>query len=75
MKLLPLSAVALCVGGCSNTPFVHRDSGNELVRQGVYATRDAIDAGRFDQADDYSAQTVKLVPPPRRRIIVRPISK
>ena len=45
----------------------------ETISQGVYAVNDGLNKGRYDVSFRYSAELVKLVPPPEKRIEVKPI--
>jgi predicted nuclease with TOPRIM domain len=47
---------------------------SEVLSQGVYATNDSINVGRFDLAKTYSDQTIRIVPPPIGRIKIKPLS-
>ena len=51
--------------GCS-TPLAEREK--DAVSSGVYATKDSIDASRYDLAKHYINETTRLVPPPKKRI-------
>lgn len=68
-KLLPLVAIAMV--GCASTGQQDR----ETLARGIYATQDAMDAGRFDLADKYAHETTLLIPPPKHRIPVIQIDK
>lgn len=57
--------------GCT----VYTEKQSESLSQAVYATKDSIDCGRFDLADEYSTQTTRIVRPPKKRIEVLPIYK
>lgn len=65
--LLPVAAVIFT--GCSSLP----SDQSEAVRRGIYAARDASDAGRFDLSDRYLHDTARLVPPPKTPIHIRPV--
>ena len=43
------------------------------LSKAVYATRDNMDAGRFDLAYQYSGEAVRLIGPPKERIPTKPI--
>lgn len=62
--------ILLLLTGCTS---VQEAPINETQRQAVYATHDAISAGRFDQADQFSTIAVQLIPPPKTRIPIFPI--
>ena len=57
--------------GCT----VYTEKQTESLSQAVYATKDSIDCGRFDLADEYSTQSTRIVKPPKKRIEVLPIYK
>ena len=63
----------ICVFFSSCTVYTEKQS--EALSQAVYATKDSIDCGRFELADDYSTQSTRLVKPPKKRIEVVPIYK
>lgn len=71
MLLMILAAFS----GCSLLPVRHDTKGAELVSQSVWAVYDSINAGRFDLADEYSGQSVRLVPAPKNRIPIQPINR
>ena len=43
------------------------------LSEAVYATRDSMDAGRFDLAYKYSNEAARLVSPPKKRIPIASI--
>jgi hypothetical protein len=57
--------------GCT----VYTEKQTESLSQAVYATKDSIDCGRFDLADEYSTQSTRIVKPPKKRIEILPIYK
>lgn len=63
---LILGCVLVNLTGC--TSLVQRK--NEQVSKLSYAVSDSIHKGRFDLASSYSAQLNKLVPPPKKKIVV-----
>ena len=46
---------------------------SEALSQTVYATQDSLDHGRFELAEKYSELTVRIVKPPKKRIVIAPI--
>lgn len=48
---------------------------NDKLSQSVFAVNDSIHAGRFDLAEDYSDQSIKLIVPPQKRIVIKQILK
>lgn len=44
------------------------------LSRAVYSTEKAIRAGRYDLAARYSEQTVRLIPPPKKKPVVSPIT-
>lgn len=65
-----LGAVALQVSCCT-----YNEKQSRELSKTAYAVRDAMLVGRFDQADKFSEELVKIVvpPAPEDRIIVKPI--
>lgn len=47
----------------------------EAIRQTVYATHDSLEAGRVDLGKKYIGEAVRLVPPPKKRVEVKPVFK
>ena len=76
--ILPLVGVIFCALGigCSAPKSAVNLSPrfSEVLSQGVYATNDSINVGRFDLAKSYSDQTIRIVPPPIGRIKIKPLS-
>lgn len=70
--LISLLSLALVFGplGCGRSAPQRRQ---EAVSQGVYAVNDGLKNGRYDISFRYSAELVKIVPPPEKRIPVKPI--
>lgn len=52
---------------------VYTEKRSEALSQNVGATRDSIAAGRFDLADKYSIESVRLAFPPKKAIKINPI--
>lgn len=48
-------------------------SEREVVRQAVYGEIDSAKAGRYDLVDQYNDDLVRLVPPPKKRLPVKPV--
>ena len=63
--------LAVILSGCETTMVPTPIS--ETARQAVYATHDSIKVGRFDMAEKYSDQSVQLIPPPLKKVLVKPI--
>jgi len=55
--------------GCATTAAKRASALSKVV----YAEDSAIRAGRFDVAKAYSAQATRLVSPPKKRIVVKPV--
>jgi hypothetical protein len=66
--VLPL---ILLVVSCSSVA----EKENEVLRKSVYAVNQSVEAGRFDLVKKYSAQTVRLVAPPKDKIKIEPVKK
>ena len=68
-----MMCVMVCFAGCS-TPqerlVKHR---NEAVAIAVYGIKDSIEAGRFDLAAKYASAATKIVAPPEKKAIIKPI--
>jgi hypothetical protein len=56
--------------GCA-TKYVEKQS--EAASQAAWATNLAIEKGRFDLAEFYSGELVKLINPPKERIEIKSI--
>lgn len=52
---------------------VYTEKRSEALSQSVTATKSSIDAGRFDLAQKYSEQSVRLAFPPKKAIKINPI--
>lgn len=63
--------VILLMTGCA----AFQPKPNDALARGVYATSDAMDAGRFDLADRFIHEIKRLLPPPKKRIVISPIDK
>lgn len=64
----------LCLGFLTACPTTQEQI-TEQVRVGVYATHDSIGVSRYDLAKRYSAETVRMVPPPQRRMVIRALEQ
>ena len=67
-----LCAVA-CFSGCSTSQERLVKHRNEAVAVAVYGMRDSIEAGRFDLAQKYASAATKIVAPPEKKVIIKPI--
>jgi hypothetical protein len=54
---------------------IYTEKQTEALSKVVYATKDSIDAGRIDLADNYSNESTRLIKPPKKRIDVQPVYK
>lgn len=63
--------LGLLGGSCQNAHVRQKES----ISQTVYATGDSLKAGRIDLANAYSEQAMRLVAPPKQRLVVRPVLK
>lgn len=73
-KFAPLwIAAILFLSSCSGVYYSPKDS--ETLSRGVYATRDSISVSRVDLAKKYIDEASKIVVPPKKPIVVTPISK
>ena len=54
---------------------VYTEKQSEALSRSVYATKDSLDNARFDLADNYANETIRLVKPPKKRIGVLPVYK
>jgi len=70
MKLIFIM-VGLFLTSCQTTKYVEKYS--EPVRQGVWAAKDANDAGRFDLSTKYNNELTRLIPAPENRIKIETI--
>ncbi len=61
--------MALFVSGCATA----QQKRMVVASQAAYAINDSLKAGRVDLAKKYSEQLVRLAPPPKKRIEVKPI--
>lgn len=68
-KIAILFALFLSLNGCT----IYSEKQSEAVSQSVYATKDSIDDGRFDLAQQYINQTTRIITPPKKRIDIKPI--
>ena len=74
LKRIIISTLFL-FASCKTPPLPPMQRDLEPVSQAVYATNDSISLARFDLAASYSAQTVRLVDPPKQRISIKPLRK
>lgn len=74
--LLLVTYLGLSAVGCTTTGQQIQNRNDALVSKSVYATDDSIKAKRYDLAKSYSAQTIRLVPPPKAsdRIKITPVT-
>ena len=72
MKRAFLFVFILLISGCRLSP---PSKYSEKTSQVVYATKDSIDAARIDLAKEYADQSVRLISPPKDRLIIPPIYK
>lgn len=70
-KLLIFCIVFFCFSSCA----IYTEKQTEAVSQTVYATKDSIDKARFDLADKYINETVRLINPPKARIEINYITE
>lgn len=75
MKVIFILIISGVLAGCSSTSKYQKiiEKEQESIRVAVYATHDSIMLGRFDLADKFSEESIKLVPPPEKRIEINPI--
>jgi hypothetical protein len=59
-----LFATIFLLGGCT----VYTEKQSEAVSQNVYATNDSINSGRIDLATFYSAEVLKFIKPPKKKL-------
>lgn len=71
MKKILLIPFVWFLVSCQHTRYIEKTS--EPLSQTVWATKDSIDYGRFDLADKYINQAIKLIPAPEKRIEIKPI--
>lgn len=67
--LLAVLVTALSLVGCSSVSTKQ----NNLLRKDVYAAQDALTAGRVDLAKAYTSQAARLIAPPKKREIIKPV--
>jgi hypothetical protein len=69
--VLPVSACLFLLSGCAVAPqYLERTS--EPLSRSVYATGDSLILGRVELAKSYNEATQKLIPPPKKRILISP---
>lgn len=69
-RFLLLFVVLGVLTGCSTTNVDTKQA--DAISVGVYAINDSMIVGRFDKAKQYSDETIRLVTPPKKRIIIKP---
>jgi len=52
---------------------VYTEKRSQALSQAVFATKDSVDAGRFDLAEKYGEQATKLAFPPKKKIKIESI--
>lgn len=52
---------------------IYTEKQTEALSRVVYATKDSLDQGRIDLADEYSKESTRIVKPPKNRIKIDPI--
>lgn len=63
---------SLFITGCATKiKYVERQS--EELSRAVYATKDSLDAARFDLANKYAIESTKIVAPPKNKIKIDPV--
>ena len=67
--LILLVGLSLVLVGCSSVG----KKQNAQISRGIYATNAALKAGRYDLAQEYSDETARLSPPPKKRVEIKPI--
>lgn len=65
LKSIGISLFVYCLLTSCQTP---QQKLNQNISAGVYATKAAIDAGRFDQAKRYNDELTRIVAPPKKPI-------
>lgn len=75
MKILNTALISIFIIVCLNSCTVYTEKQSEALSRTVYATKDSIDTGRVDLADNYIDQASRIVKPPKKRIEVKPIFK
>jgi len=73
MKLINIiwAMAVFSMAGCASTTSQIPDT----VSVGVYAETDAIHAGRYDLAEQYGDNLLRIVPAPKKRTAVAPVTK
>lgn len=69
--LIAFFIFVICFFGCSVLNPSKKKQ--ELISQSVYATKDSLELSRYDLATKYSGESVKLIPPPKKKIQIDPI--
>jgi hypothetical protein len=69
MKFISLILFPIIFSSCT----MYTEKRSEALSQAVVATSDSIDAARFDLAEHYSKEAVKLAKPPKKKIQIEPI--
>lgn len=72
MNILKMSILFLIfplfLSGCA-TKYVEKTS--ETMSQTAYAIHDSAQIGRYDLLDGYTENLIKLVPPPKKKIVIQ----
>lgn len=68
-KIFLLLPLFWLFSGCT----IYKEKQSEAVSRTVYATKDSLDMGRIDLADEYATQTTRLINPPKERVEISPI--
>ena len=68
IKSTLICIIPFLFSGCI-TRYVEKTS--ETMSQTAYAIRDSAQVGRYDLLDGYSENLLKLVPPPKQKIIIK----
>lgn len=69
MKAIQILILSLFLSSCT----MYTEKRSEALSQAVTATSDSIKYARFDLAEEYSDEAVKLALPPKNRIKINPI--
>jgi DNA primase len=69
MKTLFLVCSLILLTSCT----FYTEKQSEALSQSSYAVNDSIEHGRFDLAEKYSEQVVRIVKPPKKRIVINPV--
>lgn len=69
MKIVLLVCGLILLTSCT----FYTEKQSEILSQSTYAVKDSLEQGRFDLAEKYSDQTIRIVKPPQKRITINPI--